>query len=282
MKNFSTLRKLALSACLGCLGGLHLYASAQVSAVPFTEKGFLFSDAPTLTYVWPAQTAQFTLVFIPGGEGHLGLTPERKTLGGFYGNTLKPLSDSTLTHGLFNVVVFDSPVILPAGTDYPTSRQSKEHLLRIESVVRYFLDRFGLPVWIMGHSNGAASMTEFYKMLQQNGNPQEIAGAIYSSARNGSTFSRETHLPVLFLAHEKDACPKSRPANSQLVYEELKKTNSQKVDYITLKLGQAQALNPCLSGFHMFYGAEAEAYQAIDQFALQFLPLPLPLLKAQE
>jgi pimeloyl-ACP methyl ester carboxylesterase len=287
MKNFSTLRKLALSACLGCLGclgGLHLYASAQVSSVPFTEKGFLFSDAPTLTYVWPAQTAQFTLVFIPGGEGHLGLTPERKTLGGFYGATLKPLSDSTLTHGLFNVVVFDSPVILPAGTDYPTSRQSKEHLLRIESVVRYFLDRFGLPVWIMGHSNGAASMTEFYKMLQQNGNPQEIAGAIYSSARNGSTFSRETRLPVLFLAHEKDACPKSRPANSQLVYEELKKTNSQKVDYITLKLGQAQALSPCLSGFHMFNGAEAEAYQAIDQFALQFLPLPLPLplLKAQE
>jgi hypothetical protein len=269
MKNFSTRLKLALTGFLGCL---HLCVSAQVTPVPFTEKGFLFSDAPTLTYVWPAQAAQFTLVFIPGGEGHLGLTPERKTLGGFYGATLKPLSDSTLTHGLFNVVVFDSPAILPAGTDYPTSRQSKEHLLRIESVVRYFKDRFGLPVWIMGHSNGAASMTEFYKMLEKNGNPQMTAGAIYSSARNGSTFSNQTQIPVLFLAHEKDACPKSRPSNSWSVYEELKKTNSQRVDYITLHQGQAQALNPCTSGFHMFFGAEEEAYQAIDQFARPLLP----------
>ena len=256
---------------LGCLGCLGLAAHAQVSAVPLAEKGFLFSDAPTLTYVWPAQAARFTLVFIPGGEGHLGLTPERKTLGGFYGATLKPLSDSTLTHGLFNVVVFDSPVILPAGTDYPTSRQSREHLLRIESVVRDAQERFGLPVWIMGHSNGAASLTEFVKMLEQNGRPQALAGAIYSSARNGSTFSQQTRIPVLFLAHEKDACPKSRPSNSWLVYEELKKTNPQKVDYITLHQGQAQALNPCMSGFHMFYGAEEEAYQAIDQFAHQLL-----------
>jgi hypothetical protein len=114
-------------------------------------------------------------------------------------------------------------------------------------------------------------MTEFVKLLEHNGSTQEVAGAIYSSARNGSTFSPQTHIPVLFLAHEKDACPKSRPSNSWLVYEELKKTNPQKVDYITLHQGQAQALHPCMSGFHMFYGAEEEAYQAIDQFALQLL-----------
>jgi hypothetical protein len=269
MMNVQILPKLVLMGLVGCLG---LHARAQVSAVPLAEKGFLFSNAPTLTFVWPAPAARFTLVFIPGGEGHLGLTPERKTLGGFYGAALKPLSDSTLTHGLFNVVVFDSPAILPAGTDYPTSRQSKEHLLRIESVVRDAQERFGLPVWIMGHSNGAASMTEFIKMLEHNGSTLEVAGAIYSSARNGSTFSQQTHIPVLFLAHEKDACPKSRPSNSWLVYEELKKTNPQKVDYITLHQGQAQALNPCMSGFHMFNGAEEEAYQAIDQFARRLLP----------
>ena len=218
----------------------------------------------------------------PSGPIHLGFYSWRrrpfgfdareKNIGRFYGATLKPLSDSTLTHGLFNVVVFDSPAILPAGTDYPTSRQSKEHLLRIESVVRDAQERFGLPVWIMGHSNGAASMTEFIKMLEHNGSTLEVAGAIYSSARNGSTFSQQTHIPVLFLAHEKDACPKSRPSNSWLVYEELKKTNPQKVDYITLHQGQAQALNPCMSGFHMFNGAEEEAYQAIDQFARRLLP----------
>ena len=119
-----------------------------------------------------------TLVFIPGGEGRIGLTPDRKSLGGFYAATLKPLSDPNLTSGLFNIVVFDSPVPLPPGSDYPNSRQSKEHLLRVESVARHFRDQYSRPVWIMGHSNGAASMTEFYKMLEHNGQTALVSGLI--------------------------------------------------------------------------------------------------------
>ena len=122
-------------------------AFGQVVSVEFKDKGFLFSDAPTLTFLWPAKQAKATLVFIPGGEGKIGLTPERANLGGFYGATLRPLSDDKLTSGSFNVVVFDSPVQLPNGTDYPYSRQSNEHLLRIQSVVIHYKEKFGLPVW---------------------------------------------------------------------------------------------------------------------------------------
>ncbi len=260
--------RLAMFTAL-CL--LQVVACADVVAVPFGGRGFLFSSAPTMAFVWPAEHPKATLVYVPGGEGHLGLTPERKGLGGFYAATLKPLSDASQTSGALNVVVFDSPVILPAGADYAYSRQGSEHLQRIESVVHFFKDRYGLPVWIMGHSNGAVSITEFYKMLQKSGAESLLAGAIYSSARNGSDFNDSTRIPVLFLAHERDGCAKATPSVSRAVFERLRAHDPQRVEYVLIKGGEAQAQHPCISGFHMFYGAGDEVYKAIDQFVLASL-----------
>lgn len=242
------------------------FVQAGVVSVEFKEKGLFFSDAPTHNFVWPSKQAKATLIFIPGGEGRLGITPDRTNLGGFYGATLRPLSDEKLTSGAFNVVVFDSPVHLPVGTDYPFSRQGKEHLLRIEGVVRHFKELYGLPVWIMGHSNGAVSITEFYKMLQKSGAESLVDGAIYSSARNGADFTDTTKLPILFLAHERDGCEKSQPTRSKIVFEKQAKTNSMKTQYVVFKGGEAQPQHVCSSGFHMFFGASQEAYSAIDAF----------------
>ena len=242
------------------------FVYAGVVSVEFKEKGLFFSDTPTHNFVWPSKQAKATLIFIPGGEGRLGITPDRANLGGFYGATLRPLSDEKLTSGAFNVVVFDSPVNLPVGTDYPYSRQSKEHLLRIEGVVRHFKELYGLPVWIMGHSNGAVSITEFYKMLQKSGAESLVEGAVYSSARNGADFTDATKLPILFLAHERDGCEKSLPARSKSVFDKQAKTNAMKTQYVVIKGGEAQPQHVCSSGFHMFYGASQEAYSAIDAF----------------
>jgi hypothetical protein len=165
-----------------------------------------------------------------------------------------------------HVVVFDSPTALPVGSNYPISRQSPDHLRRIESVVRFYKERYGLPILIMGHSNGAASITEFYKMLQREGKSDLLAGAVFSAARNGSAFSDKTNLPILFLAHERDGCAKSTPYESKSVYEAQRKTNSERLEYVVIRGGEAQAQNPCTSGFHMFYGAGDEAYKAIDIF----------------
>jgi hypothetical protein len=242
-------------------------AFTQVVSVPFKEKDVLFSDAPNLNFLWPAQQAKATLIFVQGGEGRLGITPDRKNLGGFYGSTLRPLSDPQLTRGGIHVVVFDSPVNLP-GTDYPTSRQNMEHLLRIESVVRHFKDLYGLPVWIMGHSNGAVSITEFYKMLQKSQKEGLVSGAIFSAARNGADFNDTTQLPILFLAHERKQCSKTLPARTQAVFDQQRKSNTLKTEFVLIKGGQAQAQNPCSSGFHMFFGASEEAYMAIERFVL--------------
>jgi hypothetical protein len=163
-------------------------------------------------------------------------------------------------------VVFDSPTPLPVGASYPVARQNPEHLRRIESVVRYYKNIYALPVVIMGHSNGAASITEFYKLLQKENKTELVAGAVYSSARNGSAFNEKTNLPVLFLAHERDGCAKSTPYQSKSVYEAQRRTNTQKLEYVLIHGGEGQAQDPCSSGFHMFYSANDEAYRAIDAF----------------
>jgi hypothetical protein len=62
---------------------------------------------------------------------------------------------------------------------------------------------------------------------------------IYSSARHGATFNSNTKLPVLFLAHEQDGCPGSTPYNSRRVYEDLKKTDKEKTEYVLIKGGSA-------------------------------------------
>lgn len=124
-------------------------------------------------------------------------------------NAPKPLSSGTT-----NVVVFDSPVPLPGGPKYPVSRQSYEHLQRIESVVRFYKEAYDFPIWIMGHSKGTASITEFHNMLQKEGKSDWIQGAIDSSARKGSSFHQKTQWPLLFPAHECDGWGRSTSPRS--------------------------------------------------------------------
>lgn len=240
---------------------------AEVIAVGLIENGVISNSNPTLTFLWQGDLARATLIMIPGGEGHLGLTPDKADLGGFYGKTLKPLSNPRLTSGIFNVVIFDSPTSLNTGGSYPTSRAATDHLERIESVVQYYKEKFNKPVWLMGHSNGAVSVTEFYKYLQRNHKEGIVSGIIYSSGRNGASFNSDANLPVLFLAHEKDGCQKSTNANSLGVFKELKKSSKQKTEYVVLVSGESEPQEPCRSGYHMFFNAHEEAYKAIDRFA---------------
>lgn len=258
-----------LSAILFICALFAIPAQAQVFIVDPIEKGFSYSSEPTSTFLWENKSAKAVLIFIPGGEGQLKITSERKDFGGFYGNTLKPLSNSSQTSGLFDVVIFDSPFVLPSGTTYPNSRATADHMMRIESVVLYYKNKFNKPVWLMGHSNGAVSVTEFYKYLQDKKRENLISGIIYSSARNGASFNSKTNIPVLFLAHEQDGCSKSTPGNSRSVYEDLKKSNQSRTEYVLIKGGETES-DPCRSGYHMFFGASQDAYKAIDSFASSF------------
>jgi len=252
-----------------CLAALLLPgppAGAQVIAVPLPQ-----ASPPTQTFLWASPGARATLVMIPGGEGRLGLAPDRTDLRGFYGNVLKPLSNPQQTSGTLDVVVFDSPAILPVGNAYPASRASSDHLRRIESVVAFYKLRSGKPVWLMGHSNGAISVAEFLRKF-----PGQVAGAVFSSSRIGVKLPATPALPVLFLHHASEGCAKADPSGDRELSDSLQASGRSDVEFVWIRGGQAEAGNPCSSGFHMFYGAEAEAYRAIDSFIARHSPAVSP------
>jgi hypothetical protein len=259
-----------LFLCCTVLLGLALATTrsfAEVLPVEFHPGG----SAPTMTFLWRSSRAKATLIMIPGGEGHLGLTLGKADLGGFYGKTLKPLSNPELTSGSFNVVVFDSPTTLAVGDAYPISRTVPDHLQRIEDVVGFYGALLGKPIWLMGHSNGAVSITEFYKHLLKNQKGNLVSGMIFSSGRNGARFPPDTDVPVLFLAHESDRCQKSTNASSREAYNQLMQTSRQKTRYVLITSGNAESSDPCRSGYHMFFNAQEEAYKAIDEFVSDVL-----------
>jgi hypothetical protein len=243
--------------------------SAQVFYVEPLEEGGSGSSEPTATFLWPGKDSKFVLIMIPGGDGHLGLTPERTDLGGFYGHTLKRLSDPSLTSGRFDVVVFDSPYRMLVGDAYPTTRAMPDHLSRIESVVRYYKDKLHKPVWLMGHSNGAVSVTEFWRSIHDGEKRTLIDGLVVSSSRNGIHFPDDTRIPVLFLHHEKDGCPKAESRSSMAAFESLKSAGNNKVEYVWITGGEAESANQCYSGYHMYFGAGEEAANAIDRFIVK-------------
>jgi hypothetical protein len=252
-------------------------AFAQVISVEQNESSFFISSTPTITYLYPAKDAKATLIFIPGGPGHVGLkatTPETSPYFTRYHFSLmlKRLSSQDDSSGQFNVVIFDNPTILAQASKYtyPASRAASDHLVRIDSVVNHYQKLLNKPVWLMGHSNGAASITEYYKKLQKNKKSDAVSGLIYSAAIHGSDFDDNTSLPVLFLHHETDGCEVTTMKEANKVFEKLKKNGNQRTEFSVVKGGGPEQKDPCLSGFHMYFGAEKETADLIDQFGKKF------------
>jgi pimeloyl-ACP methyl ester carboxylesterase len=177
------------------------------------------------------------------------------------------------TSGQFNVVIFDNPTVLPQSTKYtyPASRGGLDHLVRIDSVVNHYQKLLNKPIWLLGHSNGAASITEYYKKIQKNKKEDSIAGLIYSAAIHGSEFNSNTLLPVLFLHHENDGCDVTTIQQATKVYEKLKLQGNVKTDFSVVRGGFAESKDACLSGFHMYFGAEKETADLIDKFATNYV-----------
>lgn len=245
-------------------------ALAEVIAVPNGGDG----GVPTQTLFWESPNAKATLVFIPGGNGQLGLKPaQTDTKNNFY-HSFKELTQSANGSDGINIVLFDSPDALdPAPNSYPWSRASKGHLSRVSSVVRFYKHKTGTPIWIMGHSNGAISVTEFTRFDDPERGPSLLSGLVVSGARTGSRFDGKMRsIPVLFLHHEKDGCREGNPDASVRNFEQLKKTNTAPTEFRFIKGGVSQGKSPCESGYHMYNGAEMEMIGVLRDFILSNTP----------
>lgn len=242
-----------------------VYAGEVIPVQPI-EKCFLCSSDPSMTMYWQGKDAKAVLIFIPGGEGYLRLKEGQTDNRFHFHQTLKRLTNPYLTSGKFDVVLLDSPGELSPRQPYPSARGTSDHLIRIESAIRYYQKKTGLPVWLMGHSNGGISLTEFVKYARKNGKMDLIAGVIASGIRDESYFDAPISFPMLFLHHERDGCGHTTPAASFLNYEKVKLFISAPIEFVYVVGGEAEPNDACRSGYHMYFGSGDEAAKSIDAF----------------
>lgn len=270
MKFLCRLRLAILFPLVLMWGGAFVSVQAEVIAVEQIDKGFFSSAAPTLTMYWQGKEAKALLIFIPGGEGYIGLKPGQTDQRYPFHQMLKRLTNPALTSGQFDVVLLDSPAELSPKQPYPTARAAMDHMVRIESVVRFYKEKTGLPVWLLGHSNGGISLTEFVKYLQKADKMSLVAGIIPSGARSETYFKPPLNLPVLVLHHQQDGCSHTLPKSAAENFAQVKAFNKASTELVWLTSGEAQPRDPCRSGFHMYAGASDEAAQAIDVYMSKF------------
>lgn len=246
------------------------FARAEVIAVEQIDKGFFISDKPSLTMYWKARDSKAVLIFIPGGEGYIGLKPGQTDQRYQFHQMLKRLTDPASSSGKVDIVLLDSPEPLSPRQPYPSARSGGDHLTRIESTVRHYKEKTGVPVWLIGHSNGGISLMEFVKHMQKEDRMSLVSGIIASGIRSESRFSAPLAVPMLFMHHKQDGCASTFGGAAYERFMKVKEINKAETAFAWITTGEAEPNDPCRSGFHMYFGASEEAAKVIDGFMAKF------------
>lgn len=202
------------------------------------------------------------VIFISGGDGTFTVLKEPPTEVRGFANVLKSISDL----GRADVVSISSPYPLldNPGSWYPAMRDTKDHLDRIETVVRHYKKTH--QIWLMGHSNGSFSITAFMRRLEKQNETSLIKGIILSGARDVARFDRSPEIPVLFVHHVKDGCRATPFGEAQRNFTRIQKINSQLTRFVAVDSDVTTFGNPCESGYHMMQGAYDKTAQAVADF----------------
>lgn len=235
---------------------------AEVVSIDMPNSGIFRSNKPVMSLYFQGSKPKALIIFLAGGWGRIGIRSNTRTLTDPFSKMLIGLTNSKLSSDNYDVVFMDTPYELYT----IPQRDSNEHMERIEATAAYYKKRTNLPVWLMGHSNGALSVSSFVGYAQEKNRMDLIDGVIISGGRNETWFSPPLSIPVLFIHHEEDACINTQPRHTYAAYENLKKFDASLVSYIYIEGGEYDYSDPCTSGYHVYQGAENEAQAAIDGF----------------
>lgn len=228
------------------------------------------SDTPTITKYHKGKKSKALIVFIPGGLGQFNFGPEKTDSTFHYSQTIKKLTDPNITSGQFDLVFVDSPYSLPVKCCQwytPGVRGSDDHIKRIESVVIFYKKKTGLPIILMGHSNGAISQVEFYKYLQKNKKTELINVLVFSGKRLEAKIDDSINLPVIFIHHSKDQCNHTPYDDAKDHYNNLLKFNKSYTSFISIEGGRSEGGDWCMghNTYHMIFEAGDEYAKKLDQ-----------------
>lgn len=237
-----------------------LVVGAEIINIPNPNSGFFYDSADTQTMYYKSKDPKAVLVFLPGGPGHYTIDPSNPPEGPWVmlSNFRKPGA----TKDQIDLVLMNSPYPMPNSG----LRLRDDHQSRIRSTVDYYKRKTGLPVYVLGHSNGAVSLTEF---LKDRDNQTKIDGAIFSGSAVYSGAPTYTTVPVMIMHHAEDSCHLSTPSHAEGMYRKISANNKNtQLKFIT---GGSENDNPCRGrySYHMYWGAYDAVSTAIEEFILK-------------
>lgn len=256
-----TLTFLALLSLIGCY--VPPVNAAEVHAVDPPQNSQ--QAAPTMTLLLGPSDPQVAIVMIPGGDGTLRFNYSTQRTRNETAAMLENLTRRGFSTLRTSVVVVDSPIAI----GNRELRAGADHLDRIESVVRFYKKRLNAPIWLLGHSWGSVSVTEFI-----NRSPESralIAGIITSGGRYDIRLENGVSLPILFLHHERDGCRSTSFDIARVRFERFRSANKGVTELATVKGGSSRG-DPCRDGHHMYLGALDEAARLVEQFVTRNQP----------
>ncbi len=231
-------------------------SKAEILLIPFEK-----NDVPTA--YWASAEAKATLIFLPGGDGSFGLANKPNAqpswILGFINKTedKKPL----------DLVIMDSRTSLGYRSDL-TPRTTSQHVERIKTVIEYYRQKTKLPVFLIGHSNGAVSLASFLNKSSEN--QKLIDGVIFSGSRNETKLNTNLNLPLLVIHHKDDPNGWTNPKNAEKLFQEIKDKNTLSTDQVWMEGGFDDG-DVHTSGRHMYAGILDKAAAVVKEFIVKNL-----------
>ena len=115
-----------------------------------------------------------------------------------------------------------------------------------------YRERFGLPVWVMGHSNGGFSIAEFVKHLKERNREDLVAGLIFSAARTSSSFGDGPFpWPALFVVSAEDGCTGTSAEGNERLYQRFRERNAAPTEFVQVRSAQPEGADPPVRDAHV-------------------------------
>ena len=177
-------------AVLLSLALANFIVSAEVISVPFQN------NDPTRTSLIAVENPKALVILLMGGDGKAGIFDNGSARSS---HTFVRSQGAWAQYGIDSVLVDSSEDLSIKGG----GRLTDDYQNRLLSVVNYYKDKFNVPVWLFGHSNGTVSVTEFVNRF---GNKNTISGFIVAGTEHTAILKDSTMLPALAIHHVQDTC----------------------------------------------------------------------------
>ncbi|QWD59595.1 alpha/beta hydrolase [Polynucleobacter sp. MWH-UH35A] len=239
---------------LACLCWVFSFGvSAQVFDIPHN------TEEPTRTLLIEVKKPKALVLLFPGGGGKAGISEV-----GFVKSrhTFVRSIDLWGQYGI-DAVLVDSPYDL-GDLRRGNLRGREDHLARVDEVVAFYKAKFGLPVWIFGHSMGSSTATYYANELAKS--KGKLSGIIIAGSIHTASLNDDVALPVLGIHHADDACAGTPVSATKRIIEGRPANYISKLEIIEGGISEG---NVCDSfAYHGFNQIESEFIQRAAQFIL--------------